>query len=112
MIVDRLSGDDIGDHELAGIFVLWELETTLTHLPLRPPPRFHPSLLRREYPSSRSLASLLEEWEMAVLMVLSACEASTHAEDDHPSPRLLNLAVGWVRNIPLPTLVAYREKVS
>lgn len=60
MIIDRLSGDGIGDHELVSIIVLWELETTLIHLPLRPPPRFHPSLPRREYPSSRSLASFEE----------------------------------------------------
>ena len=46
------------------------------------------------------------------MMVLPAREASTHVEDDHPSPRLLDPAVGWVRNIPLSTLVAYREKVS
>jgi len=49
---------------------------------------------------------------MAIMMVLPACEASTRAEDDHPSPRLLDPAVGWVRNVPLSTLVAYREKVS
>jgi len=46
------------------------------------------------------------------MMVLPAREASTYVEDDHPSPRLLDPAVGWVRNIPLSTLVAYREKVS
>lgn len=38
MIIDRLSGDGIGDHELVGIIVLWELETALVHLPLRPHP--------------------------------------------------------------------------
>jgi hypothetical protein len=103
---------EIMNHELVGIIVLWELEVTLIYLSLRPPPLFHLSLLRWEYPSSPSSASLFQEREMAVMMVSPAHESSTHVEDDHPSPRLLDPAVGWVRNIPLPTLVAYREKVS
>jgi len=48
---------------------------------------------------------------MAVAMMLPAGEESIHVEDGHPSPSLLGPAVGWARNIPLPTLVAYREKV-
>ena len=38
-------------------------------------------------------------------------EGSIHVDDGHPqSP--LDPVVGWVRHIPLPTLVAYREKAS
>ena len=49
---------------------------------------------------------------MAVMTLSPACEGSIHAEEGHTSPSLLDPSMGWVRNIPLPTLVAYREKVS
>jgi len=48
---------------------------------------------------------------MAMLMLSHVREGSIHADDGHPLPSLLNSAAGWVKNIPLPTLIAYREKV-
>jgi len=49
---------------------------------------------------------------MAVMMLSSRHEGSNRAEDGHPPASLMGPAVGWVRNIPLPTLVVYREKAS
>ena len=46
------------------------------------------------------------------MMLSPLCEGSIHTGDCYPSPSLLGPAMGWARNIPLPTLVAYREKAS
>ena len=46
------------------------------------------------------------------MMVSFACKESIYAEDGRLLLNLLNPTVGWARHIPLPTLVAYREKVS
>lgn len=108
---NRFSRDGLGHHEPVGIFVLRELG-----LPWLVSPhnlhRFHLPLLRWKLPPSHSLTFLLKEREMAVVIVLPTREGSIHAEEDHPSPCVLNPAAAWVRNVPLPTLVAYRENVS
>jgi hypothetical protein len=104
MVINRLT-----DGRLASIFAMQKLEMTLTHAlcgpTLLPPvsstmsgiPPFH---------------SLLEELEVTAMTISLACEGSVHAEDGHPLPSLADITVGWVRHIPLSTLVAYREKVS
>lgn len=105
------SRDGLGHHEPVRIFVLRELGLPSLVSPYNLH-RVQLPLLRRELPPSHSIALLLEEWEMAVTMVPPAREGSIRAEDDHPSPCVLNPAAAWVRNVPLPTLVAYRENVS
>jgi hypothetical protein len=59
-----------------------------------------------------SFHSLLEEVEVTAMTISLAREGSAHVEDGHPLPSPVNVTIGWVRHIPLSTLVAYREKVS
>lgn len=109
MVINRLAGRGFGHHVLVSIFVSWVPKTAFTHALCDPTPFPPVSPAHREHLSSHLLP---KELEVAAMMASLACEGPIHAEDGYPLPSLWNPAVGWVRHIPLPTLVAYREKAS
>lgn len=105
MVINRLPVGGFGHRVLVSIFVSRVPKTAFIHTLCDPTPFPPVSPTHREHLSSHLLP---KELEVAVMM---ACEGPIHAEDGYPLPSLWNPAVGWVRHIPLPTLVAYREKV-